>query len=125
MCRMNLKSCTLPELTARAQLAYMLSVLTVAGYKTGRDNSPAVFDCLEVFSINGENISRDDYAKYMTIIKEKCDEIVNEGFEMPTYFEVETAFAYKYFYDNLRLFVFRNIMQQRLFFRHHIPKILH
>ena len=80
-------------------LAYMLSVLKVAGYKTGRYNSPAVFDCLEVFSINGENISRDDYAKYMTIIKEKCDEIVNEGFEMPTYFEVETAFAYKYFYD--------------------------
>ena len=62
-------------------LAYMLSVLKVAGYKTGRYNSPAVFDCLEVFSINGENISRDDYAKYMTIIKEKCDEIVNEGFE--------------------------------------------
>ena len=80
-------------------LAYLQSVLSLAGYKTGRYNSPAVFDYLEVFSINGQNMTREDYAKYVTIVAEKCQEMEREGFPHPTYFEMETAVAYKYFYD--------------------------
>ena len=59
-------------------LAYLQSVLSLAGYKTGRYNSPAVFDYLEVFSINGQNMTREDYAKYVTIVAEKCQEMERE-----------------------------------------------
>ncbi len=80
-------------------LAYLQSVLSLAGYKTGRYNSPAVFDILEVFTIDGQNITREDYAKYVTLVAEKCQEMEREGYPHPTYFEMETAMAYTYFYD--------------------------
>lgn len=79
-------------------LAYLTSILKKAGYRVGRYNSPAVFDYLEIFTINDVNISEADYAKYMEEIAKACDVLVEEGFDMPTAFEIETALAYLYFY---------------------------
>lgn len=80
-------------------LAYLTNILKNAGYKVGRYISPAVFDYLEIFSINDVNMSEDDYAKYMDRIVSACNDIVGNGFEMPTAFEIETALAYLYFYS--------------------------
>ena len=80
-------------------LAYISEILKQAGYKVGKYTSPAVFDYREIFTINGEYIGKDKYALLMSKIKEAVEKIENKGFETPTAFEIETALAYLYFYE--------------------------
>lgn len=80
--------------------AYITQILIEAGYTVGRYTSPAVFDCMEMFTINNINISEDEYAVNMTIIKKAIDEMEAEHMTLPTPFEIETALAYLYFYRN-------------------------
>lgn len=77
--------------------AFLQRILMEAGYSVGRYSSPAVFDYREIIRINDNYIEKDALAKIVTLIKEKNDEIVNEGFGHPTSFEVETAMALLYF----------------------------
>lgn len=79
-------------------LAYLLGILKAAGYRTGRYHSPAVFDELEVFSINGEAITKQQYAAYMTKVAQACERLAKQGRPQPTAFELETALAYVFFY---------------------------
>lgn len=80
--------------------AYITQILIEAGYTVGRYTSPAVFDYMEMFTINNINISEDEYAVNMTIIKKAIDEMEAEHMALPTPFEIETALAYLYFYRN-------------------------
>ena len=80
--------------------AYITQILIEAGYTVGRYTSPAVFDYMEMFTINNINISEDEYAVNMTIIKKSIDEMEAEHMTLPTPFEIETALAYLYFYRN-------------------------
>lgn len=80
--------------------AYITQILIEAGYTVGRYTSPAVFDYMEMFTINNINISEDEYAINMTIIKKAIDEMEAEHMTLPTSFEIETALAYLYFYRN-------------------------
>lgn len=80
--------------------AYITQILIEAGYTVGRYTSPAVFDYMEMFTINNINISEDEYAVNMTIIKKAIDEMEAEHMTLPTPFEIETALAYLYFYRN-------------------------
>ena len=50
--------------------AYITQILIEAGYTVGRYTSPAVFDYMEMFTINNINISEDEYAVNMTIRKQ-------------------------------------------------------
>ncbi len=59
--------------------AYLESVLIEAGYKVGRYTSPAVFEPLEVWRINRENISPLDYADMMGQVKCACDRMVERA----------------------------------------------
>lgn len=77
--------------------AYLQSILLEAGYRVGRYTSPAVFEELEVFRINGRNITREDYARMMSQVKNACDILVSKGGPSPTAFEIETALAFLYF----------------------------
>lgn len=80
--------------------AYITQILIEAGYTVGRYTSPAVFDYMEMFTINNINISEDEYAVNMTMIKKAIDEMEAEYMTLPTSFEIETALAYLYFYRN-------------------------
>ena len=51
--------------------AFLTKILTVAGYKVGTYNSPAVFQYNEHFSINGRPIDNDKVAKYLNIVLEE------------------------------------------------------
>lgn len=79
-------------------IAYISEILKQSGYKVGRYTSPAVFDYLEIFSVNGEKISEDDYALCMTEVRQAVERILQKGYPCPTSFEMETALAYLYFY---------------------------
>ena len=73
-------------------IAYLYSALSGAGYRVGRYISPAVYS-------NGEPVSREKFAAYVTRIAEVIDDIVKEGKPHPSVFEIETAAAFLYFQD--------------------------
>lgn len=80
-------------------LAYISEILKQAGYKVGKYTSPAVFDYKEIFSVNGENISEEMYGRCMGKIAKAIERINEQGFDSPTAFEIETALAFLYFYE--------------------------
>jgi len=74
-------------------------ILQEAGYKVGVYTSPHLEKYNERMVINGEEITDDDFASYLSYVKDKCEEIKSNGVGQPTVFEVVTAAAFKYFYD--------------------------
>ena len=77
--------------------AYLSSILTEQGYKTGTYISPSVFCYNERFMLDGKMILDDDLALYMTTAKDAVEEMKKEGENLPTAFEIETALALLYF----------------------------
>ncbi len=75
--------------------AMLTYILKENGYKVGTYTSPHLETYNERFMINGENISDEDFAKCVSVVKEVCETLSDK----PTIFEVLTAVAFKYFYD--------------------------
>lgn len=80
-------------------LAFLASVFKEQGYEAGRYVSPASFCYEEKFRINDRFISKDDLCFYMEKIKNVSEEMVRDGNEHPTVFEMETALSFLYFLD--------------------------
>lgn len=78
-------------------VAMITSVLENAQLRIGRYVSPHLVDYTERIYLGGRDISRDDFAKACTIVKEAADKIIAEGIEAPTEFEILTAMAFWYF----------------------------
>jgi len=74
-------------------------ILTAAGYKVGHFVSPHLHSYLERLMINNEQINEDDFIYYLHMLEQAADDMVSHGLEHPTEFEVLTAMAFKYFYD--------------------------
>ena len=78
-------------------LAYTSTILSEAGYRTGRYVSPTVISYLERIQIDGTWISEDEFAELTEKVKEAIARMKAAGEESPTVFEVETAIAFLYF----------------------------
>ncbi len=78
-------------------IASLSEILVRAGYKTGAYLSPAVFDPLELYRINGQNISRQRYEILAEQVRQAILHMKEMGMEEPTQFEAETALAFCYF----------------------------
>ena len=78
-------------------MAYLESILMCARYSVGKYNSPVVFDERENITVDKTPISEEDVAKYITIIKKVSEEMVSDGLNHPTRFEIETAMAFMFF----------------------------
>lgn len=78
-------------------LAYLSTILTHAGYRIGRYISPQLITYRETIQVNGEYINKPSMATLMTRIKQASEQMEQEGFPTPTYFEVSTALAFLYF----------------------------
>lgn len=78
-------------------LAFLSTILSGAGYRTGRYISPTLFSYRERIQVNGEYIEKDSLANHVALIKEKIEEMQREHVGSPTLFEVETALAFLYF----------------------------
>ena len=72
------------------------TVLAYAGKKVGLYTSPHIFKYTERIQINGEQISDEDFAKYVFEISDLADK---NDIDL-TEFEILTAVMFKYFYDN-------------------------
>ncbi|MGE9301571.1 bifunctional folylpolyglutamate synthase/dihydrofolate synthase [Mediterraneibacter faecis] len=78
-------------------LAYTSTILSEAGYRTGRYVSPTVISYLERIQIDGTWISEDEFAELAEKVKEAIARMEAVGEESPTVFEAETAIAFLYF----------------------------
>ncbi|WMI82289.1 bifunctional folylpolyglutamate synthase/dihydrofolate synthase [Anaerotignum sp. MB30-C6] len=77
--------------------AMLSSILKEAGYRTASYTSPHLEKYNERFIINGKEITDEAFAKIITRTKQACQQLVAEGKEAPTLFEVVTGAAYLYF----------------------------
>lgn len=69
------------------------SMLQATGYKVGLYTSPHLVDIRERIQVNGEMISHADFARLIRLV----EPIVARSKPTPTYFDVLTAVAFKYF----------------------------
>lgn len=79
--------------------AMVASILQQAGIRVGKYTSPAVFDRMEQYQVNGRNITCEEFVQVITEVKEACNRLTVKGRRQPTVFEVETAAAFLYFYQ--------------------------
>lgn len=77
--------------------SYIHSILKEAGYKVGLYTSPYLEEFTERMRINGEDIPKEKLARITAIVKEKIEQMVREGKNHPTEFEVVTAIAFYYY----------------------------
>ena len=78
-------------------VAMLSSILQAAGYRVGTYTSPHLDRYNERFIINGQEISDEDFANEISLIKEICTELKTEGKDVPTLFEIVTGAAFHYF----------------------------
>jgi dihydrofolate synthase/folylpolyglutamate synthase len=79
--------------------AFIASIATAAGYRTGLYTSPYIVRFNERIKLDGEDISDGDLAGYATRIQSAVEDMLREGMEHPTEFEVITALAFLYFVE--------------------------
>ncbi|AFM43174.1 folylpolyglutamate synthase/dihydrofolate synthase [Desulfosporosinus acidiphilus SJ4] len=72
-------------------------ILREAGYKVGVFTSPHLHDYRERITINGQMIPKEWVVQMISILRPHLEDMVAEGFEHPTEFEVSTALAFLYF----------------------------
>lgn len=72
-------------------------ILEEEGYKVGVYTSPYLEYFEERIKINGESISKADLSSLITRIKPLITEVIAEGFDSPTEFEVITAAMFLYY----------------------------
>ncbi len=74
-------------------------ILQAAGYRTGTFTSPHLHAYTERYRINGEEISPEKTSDLITRLRPHLEQMVADGFEHPTEFEVSTAMAFLYFFE--------------------------
>ncbi len=79
--------------------SFITSILKDAGYKVGTYTSPFLETFTERIRVNEENIPEEDVARIVTLIKEKIEYMVKEGYSYPTEFEIVTTMAFYYYYE--------------------------
>ena len=77
--------------------AFISSILIEAGFSVGIFTSPYLEEFNERIRINDLNIANDDLGNIVEIVKNKVDEMVDEGCNHPTEFEIVTAVAFYYY----------------------------
>lgn len=78
--------------------AFISSILREAGYKVGMFTSPHLVDFTERIRVNWEPIPQNDVIRFTSELKQVADEMSKESIiKSPTFFEMTTAMAFKYF----------------------------
>jgi len=77
--------------------AFVASVLKEAGFRTGMYISPYLEDFRERIMINGRKIPKTELVGLVNEIRPKVEQMVQEGYEHPTEFEINTAIGLLYF----------------------------
>ncbi|XP_076161578.1 folylpolyglutamate synthase 1 isoform X1 [Ptiloglossa arizonensis] len=79
--------------------AYVEAILREHGFKTGFFSSPHLVTVNERIRINGQPISKLDFAQYFSKIYKKLEETKEHEFDMPSYFKFLTLLMFDIFLD--------------------------
>ncbi|HEY0965375.1 MAG TPA: Mur ligase family protein [Candidatus Saccharimonadales bacterium] len=94
----KIKSVHIAGTSGKGTVAYMIeSLLRACGKTTGLTTSPHVYDIRERCIINGELISREDFAGAVSDLVGSSLDMRNGFYGQPTYFEMTSAIASKVF----------------------------
>ena len=77
--------------------AMIASILINAGYSTGMYASPHLYRNTERMTIDGKEITEEDFVSFALEVMDKMKLMRNLGLEEPTQFEMYTAMAFLYF----------------------------
>ncbi|MCR4733163.1 MAG: bifunctional folylpolyglutamate synthase/dihydrofolate synthase [Lachnospiraceae bacterium] len=80
-------------------LAFLRSILTTAGLKTGSFTSPELVDYEEQVQIDGEMIPQEAVARHLSAVITAAEEMRQEGRFFPSPFEMTLAMAFLYFLE--------------------------
>lgn len=76
---------------------YLYEVLLAAGYSVGMFTSPYIEDFRERIELDGEMITMADLSEATGLVVAAADQMVMEGMDSPTEFEIVTAIAFVYY----------------------------
>ncbi|MBS4539236.1 bifunctional folylpolyglutamate synthase/dihydrofolate synthase [Clostridium sp. D2Q-11] len=79
--------------------SFISNVLIEQGYKVGLFTSPYLEVFNERIRINNKNILDNQLADITERVKSKVDEMIEEGYNHPTEFEIVTAIAFVYYFE--------------------------
>lgn len=79
--------------------AFISSILIESGYKTGIFTSPHIQRMTEQIKVNNAEIEKYQFARLTELIKDKIEIVLEHGGCHPTEFEIITAMAFQYFYE--------------------------
>ena len=77
--------------------AYIASILSAAGLRTGLYTSPALVDFADRIRVGRNRIPYEDLGELTEKVKQQVDRMLAEGMEHPTEFELVTAIGFLYF----------------------------
>ncbi len=77
--------------------AMLAAILKHSGLKTGLYTSPHLFSYRERLVVDGKKASEDEFSEAIFAVKKAADQMLKEGLEQPTEFEVLTAAAFYHF----------------------------
>ncbi|MEE3355831.1 MAG: folylpolyglutamate synthase/dihydrofolate synthase family protein [Candidatus Weimeria sp.] len=80
-------------------LAFLRSILTTAGLRTGSFTSPELVDYEEQVQIDGEMIPQEAVARHLSAVITAAEEMRQEGRFFPSPFEMTLAMAFLYFLE--------------------------
>lgn len=84
---------------------YLYEVLLASGYSAGIYTSPFLEDFRERIEMDHEMISMEDLARLTELVIGEAEQMVKEGLDSPTEFEIVTAIAFVYFAEKKPDFV--------------------
>lgn len=78
------------------------AILRAAGLRVGLYTSPNLISITERFRVNGEDISENDFARLVTVVRRAGESLVASGKleVVPTFFEQVTMIVYLHFVEN-------------------------
>jgi dihydrofolate synthase/folylpolyglutamate synthase len=80
--------------------AFISSILIESGLKVGIFTSPYLERFTERIKINHQEIPREEISRITQLMKDNIDKMLKNGDNHPTEFEIVTAMAFQYFYEN-------------------------
>ncbi len=80
--------------------SYIESALRCAGYKTGLFTSPHIYDIREYVKVDNEVITEEKIDEHAKEVLNIAKEMVESGFDHPTFFELMLAVAFDCFSDS-------------------------
>ncbi len=78
---------------------FLTSVFVQAGIRCGGFSTPAVYRINEMFAVDGQPISDEDFVRVEEIVQEAAGRVQEKYGFLPTEFECETAMAFVWFHE--------------------------